>query len=247
MQLTGKVVLVTGAASGIGRAVARALAEEGASVMVADLDDIGGTETVRRIEEDLGARAAFVQADVASPHGIREMFRGTEATFGGVDVVVNDAGLVSGEPAFPGMDLERIHLVVDVNLAGVCMGTQAAVQALRRRGGGVVVNVASTAALDLHPADPVYAATKAGVVHFTRCLAHLAREGIRVNAVLPGMTRTPMVAKTGDGTTPAAWLRPVIPTLVMIEPEEIAEAVVSLVHDDTAVARLVEVRNRPAP
>ena len=245
MDIAGKVALVTGGATGIGRATAKALAREGAAVMVADLDDIEGTETVRRIEEELGGRARFVQADVAWPHGVRAMFTAVEEVFGGVDIVHNNAGLVSGEPMWPDMDLERIRLMVDVNLAGVAMGTQAAIHALRRRGGGAIVNTASTAALNPMPADPVYGATKAGVVHFTQSCAPFAAEGIRVNAVLPGMTNTPIIAKTGDGTRPAAWLAPLIPSMRMIEPEEIAAVVLELVHDDTLAGETRVVANAP--
>jgi len=243
--LAGKVALVTGAASGIGRASARALAAAGAKVMVVDLDDVGGTETVRLVDEDSGV-ASFAQVDVASPHGIRTMFEAVEEAFGGVDVVHNNAGLVSGEPMWPEMHLERIKLMVDVNLAAVCMGTQAAIAALRRRGGGVIVNTASVAALNPMPADPVYGATKAGVVHFTKSLAPLAAEGIRVNAVLPGVVDTPMLNKTGDGTRPAHWLQPLLPTLKALTPEQIAAAVLELVLDDAVAGEARVVGNEPA-
>lgn len=240
MDLPGKVALVTGGATGIGRSISRSLAAAGASVLVVDVDDIAGTATVRRIDE-AGGRAAFVQADVASPHGIREMFAAAATTFGGVDVVCNNAGLVAGAPDWPAMDLERIRLVVDVNLGGVCMGTQAAIQALRARGGGVVVNTASLAALAPFPSDPVYGATKAGVVFLTRSCAGLAAEGIRVNAVLPAMVRTPIIAKTGDGERPAAWLEPFLATEPLLEPEEVAAAVLDLVADDTRAGECVVV------
>jgi NAD(P)-dependent dehydrogenase (short-subunit alcohol dehydrogenase family) len=244
VDVDGKVALVTGGATGIGRASAFALARAGALVMVADVDAIEGTATARMIDETIGGRASFVQADVSYPHGIREMFTAVEVTFGGVDIVHNNAGVVSGEPMWPDMDLERIRHVVDVNLAGVAMGTQAAIHALRRRGGGAIVNTSSTTALNPFPADPVYGATKAAVVHLTRSCAPLAAEGIRVNAVLPGMTRTPIIDKTGDGTRPAAWLAPVIPTMRLIEPEEVAAAVIALVVDDTVAGEIRVVANR---
>ena len=108
MDIRGKVALVTGAGAGIGRASALALAAEGASVMVADADDIGGTETVRRIQEDLGGAAAFVKVDLAFPHDVRTMYEATEGTFGGVDIVHNHAGLIGGAPLWPDVELEKI-------------------------------------------------------------------------------------------------------------------------------------------
>jgi 3-oxoacyl-[acyl-carrier protein] reductase len=231
MDIDGKVALVTGAASGIGRACARALAAAGARVVVADVDGDGGAETVRLIE-DGGGSARFVEADVAEPAGIRALFAAADELFGGVDIVHNNAGIVSGEPIWPEMPLERLKLIVDVNLAAVCMGTQAGITALRPRGGGAIVNTASIAALRPMPSDPVYGATKAGVVQLTQSCAPLAQEGIRVNAVLPGITDTPILAKTGDGSRPAAWLEPVLPKVRMVRPEEIAAVVIELVADD---------------
>jgi 3-oxoacyl-[acyl-carrier protein] reductase len=243
MEIDGKVALVTGAASGIGRACARALAAEGARVVVADLDVEGGAETVRLVEEG-GGLAQLVEADVAEPAGIRTMFAAADELFGGVDIVHNNAGVVSGEPMWPDMALERMKLMVDVNLAAVCMGTQAGIAALRRRGGGAIVNTASIAALRPMPADPVYGATKAGVVQLTQSCAVLAQEGIRVNAVLPGITDTPILAKTGDGSRPAAWLEPVLAKVQAVRPEEIAAAVVELASDDGLAGELRIVTHR---
>ena len=179
MEIRDRVALVTGAGTGIGRASAMALAAAGAAVMVADMDDIGGTATVRQIEEELGGAAAFVKVDVAWPHDVRTMFSAAEATFGGVDIVHNNAGLIGGEPIWPEAELERIMKVITVNLGGVAMGTQEGIKALRKRGGGCIVNTASTAALRPMPTDPVYSATKAGVVRITESCAGLADEGIR--------------------------------------------------------------------
>jgi NAD(P)-dependent dehydrogenase (short-subunit alcohol dehydrogenase family) len=237
MEIRDQVALVTGAATGIGRASALALAAEGAAVMVADMDDIGGTETVRLIEEEVGGHAAFVKVDVAWPHEIRTMFAAVEETFGGVDIVHNNAGLIGGEPIWPDAELERIMKVITVNLGGVAMGTQEGIKALRKRGGGCIVNTASTTALNPMPTDPVYSATKAGVVRITESCAGFADEGIRVNAVLPGVVDTDMTnLHTGDGTRPARWLEPVLADLKMLSAAEVAAVVVELVRDDEAVA-----------
>jgi NAD(P)-dependent dehydrogenase (short-subunit alcohol dehydrogenase family) len=236
MDIAGKVALVTGAATGIGRATAVALAREGASVAVVDRDLAGARATVELIEA-AGGRALAVQADVSRPDDIRAMFAAAEDAFGGVDIVHNNAGLICGEPVWPDSDLDRIMAVIAVNLGGVAMGTAAGVHALRRRGGGVIVNTASVAALAPMPTDPVYSATKAGVVRVTESCAGLAAEGIRVNAVLPGMVDTDMTHKhTGDGTRPAKWLEPIIAATTLLSADDIAAAVLDLVRDESAVA-----------
>jgi NAD(P)-dependent dehydrogenase (short-subunit alcohol dehydrogenase family) len=129
-------------------------------------------------------------------------------------------------------------------VGGVAMGTQEAIKALRARGGGAIVNTASVAALQAMPTDPVYSATKAGVVRIVESCAGFASEGIRVNAVLPGMVDTDMTMKqTGDGTRPAAWLAPVLASTVMLTPEDIAVAVIALIEDDTAAGQAKIVGN----
>lgn len=234
MDINGKVALVTGAASGIGRATALALAQKGARVAVADIDEAGGTETVRQISE-LGGTATFIKADVSTPAGINAMFDAVEAAFGGVDIVHNNAGIMTGAtPNWPDTPNEKLHLVVSVNLAGVIMGTREAVARMRKRGGGAVVNTASIAGLNPMPMDPIYAATKAGVILFTKSCAMLNdSEKVRVNAVLPGMVDTPIIAKTGDGQKPADWLAPAIAAAKILPPEAIAEAVVEYITDDS--------------
>ena len=238
MEISGKVALVTGASSGIGRATAVALAAEGASVAVADIDREGGAATVRAIAE-AGGQACFFQGDVSTPDGVRSLFASVEAAYGGIDIVHNNAGIMTGDaPGWPQVSLEKIHLVISVNAAGVMMGTAAAVRALRKRGGGAIVNTASVAALGPMPNDPMYAASKAAVVNFTEACAGLAEsENIRVNAVLPGMVDTPIIAKTGDGVTPAEWLRPAIAASTFLQPEEIADVVLDLIRDDSRVGQ----------
>lgn len=234
MEIAGRVALVTGAASGIGRASALALADAGAAVVVVDVDADGGEETARRIRER-GGRAISVRADVSKPDGVRAMFEAAAAAFGGVDIVHNNAGIVSGDtPGWPGTTLERLHDLVSINVAGAIMGTRAAIDAFAQRGGGAVVNTASIAALGPMPNDPAYAASKAAIVLFTKSCADLRQShNIRVNAVLPGMVDTPIIAKTGDGTTPAAWLAPALAAMTLLAPEAIAAAVLDLIRDDT--------------
>jgi NAD(P)-dependent dehydrogenase (short-subunit alcohol dehydrogenase family) len=249
MEIAGKVALVTGAGSGIGRAAALALAAEGAALVVADIDHLGGEETVALIRSR-GGKATFVRADVSTPEGIEAMFAATDAAYGGVDIVFNNAGIMSGEPDWPDTPLAKINQVVSINTTGVMMGTRAAVQAMRKRGGGVVINTASISALTPSPNDPVYGGTKAAVTMFTQSCAKLKEtEHVRVNAVLPGMTRTAIQAKTGDGTRPAAWLVPSMERIAdrILPPEAIASAVLDMIRDDSLAGECRVVTNEPLP
>ena len=246
MQLAGKVALVTGAGAGIGRASAEAFAAGGASVVVVDLDEAAAIVTAQRIRAAEGV-AVTVQADVSLAADVRRMFDEATRIFGGVDIVHNNAGLISGEPLWPDGSLERVAAVIAVNLGGVAMGTQQGIVELRKRGGGVIINTASVAALGPLPSDPVYSATKAGVVRIVESCVGFAGEGIRVNAVLPGMVDTDMTMKhTGDGTRPAAWLEPVLASTRLLSAAEIAAVVLELVCDDTAVGECRVIRNRYA-
>ena len=235
VEIEGKVAIVTGAASGIGRATAIALAAEGASVVVADVDAEGGAATVGEITGADGS-ATFVACDVTSPDSVRNLFAEAEEAYGGVDIVYNNAGISSGEPHWPDANLERIAEETHINTSGVMMGTREAIQAMRKRGGGVIVNTASIAGDGHLPFDPMYSATKKAVMSFTQSCAPLAEsENIRVNAVSPGMVRSAFQRKTGDGTRPASWLRPSIERHgdSILPPEAIAEAVLDFIKDDS--------------
>ena len=237
MLLSGKVALVTGGGTGIGRATALALGSEGVSVVVVDRNKSSAVDTASLIDVS-GGVAVAVHADVSLPDDIRRMFFEAESAYGGLDIVHNNAGLISGEPIWPEGSLEKIASVIAVNLGGVAMGTQQAIVELRKRGGGVIVNTASVAALAPMAFDPVYSATKAGVVRIVESCVGFAAEGIRVNAVLPGMVDTDMTMKhTGDGTQPAGWLAPIIAVTKLLHPHDVARAVLELIRDDTAVGQ----------
>jgi len=225
---------VTGAGAGIGRASALALAARGAAgVAVLDVDREGGEETAALVK-DAGADALFLCVDVSDREALSAGFAAAADRLGGIDIVHNNAGLVSGDPPWPGTPLEVIERVVQVNVLGTMFGTRLAIEHLAARGGGAVVNTASVAGLAPMPTDAVYAATKAAVILFTQSCKELAAgTGVRVNAVLPGIVDTSMVRKTGDGVTPAAWLEPALGMMTLLDPARVAAAVVALVEDDT--------------
>jgi len=188
MEIEGRVALVTGGASGIGRAVARALAGEGARVVVADVDAAGG----ERVAEEVGGE--FVRTDVRDLHQCLHAVEHATTHCGGLDLVHLNAGVATGCSLADDFDVEAYRAAIAVNLDGVVFGLHAALPALRARGGGAIVATASLAGLTSVPFDPIYAANKHAVVGLVRSVAPtLAPEGIRVNAVCPGFAESRII------------------------------------------------------
>jgi NAD(P)-dependent dehydrogenase (short-subunit alcohol dehydrogenase family) len=236
MELAGKVAVVTGAASGIGSAMARALGQSGASVLVADVDAGGGTETVEAVEA-AGGIASFTRTDVRELAEITAMLDTAVERFGGLDVLCNNAGIVCGEPLWPATSPERLADQVAVNLGAVILGTRLALERFGPEG-GVVVNTASIGALLPLEDEPGYSATKAGVAMFTRaCTGLAATRRVRVNAILPGLVETPLLAKSGDGSNEAGWATMARGFMPMLTPEYVAAQVLDIVNDDTAAGQ----------
>jgi 3-oxoacyl-[acyl-carrier protein] reductase len=247
VELQDRVAIVTGAARGIGRATAVALAEAGArAVALVDVKQAELEESVAAVSK-AGAEALALELDVSDLALLREMFARVEKGFGRVDILHNNAGIGEGSTDWPEVSPERAAAIIDVNLRGVVLGTRLALEPMQRSGGGVVVNTSSGGAFVALPPQAVYVATKAAVVHFTKsCIPLAESHGVRVNCVCPGLVDTPMLRDSGDGEKPHPWLQGIIHATGLLRPEDIAEAVLELVRDDSKAGEIVVVENKPA-
>ena len=171
MNIKGKVALVTGGASGIGRATSLLLAEHGAQVVVADVAIDGAAETVHLIEKDGGEALAFA-ADITQVDAVEQLFAAGESRFGGIDIVINNAGIVVGPPGWPDVGAARLAQVIHTNLGGVFIVQRTALDSFAKRGGGVVVNTSSQAALvPLQPTPPMVPRRQASFISPARAQA----------------------------------------------------------------------------
>ncbi len=236
MRLEDKVALITGAGSGIGRAAALLFAAEGAQIVAVDIDDANGNETVDMIQ-DQGGDAAYVHADVSEAEACAHMVQAAEATYGKLDVLFNNAGImVSGDDNAMTTEEDVWDLTVAVNLKGVFLGCKYGIPALRRAGGGSIINTASFVAV-MGAATPqiAYTASKGGVLAMTRELAVVhARENIRVNALCPGPLRTELLMKFLDTEEKRQRRLVHIPMGRFGEIEEIAQAALFLASEESS-------------
>jgi NAD(P)-dependent dehydrogenase (short-subunit alcohol dehydrogenase family) len=240
MDLEGKVAIITGAASGIGRAVAILFAQEGAKVVVTDINDDGGTETVKLIKEEK-KQALFVHADVSKELDVKNMVKTAKKSYGKIDILVNNAGVVLVKPIIETteQDFER---VVNTNYKSVFLCTKYVLPHMKK--GGAIVNVASISGHVGQINHAVYGGTKGAIIALTRALAwELAPLGIRVNSISPGSVETPMLL--GDVEIEAKRLgvsmdkikkeRSDIGALHRwADPKEIAEAILYLASDKSS-------------
>lgn len=238
-RLEGRAIIVTGAASGMGAACARAVAAEGGNVLLVDVN----ADSLEDVVADLGPRAAYASADVSEPGASEALVRECIDRFGEIDGLVNAAGVMQTKPILDieAPDFDRLFAV---NVRGSFFLMQAAGREMVGRRGGSIVNFSSTAGRGLRPLAAHYAATKAAVVSFTKsAAAALAADGVRVNCVCPGLIETPMIQKIrkervellggSEDDVTKHWVN-VIPARRLGTPEEVASIVMFLLSDEAS-------------
>jgi 3-oxoacyl-[acyl-carrier protein] reductase len=237
MRMQEKVVLVTGGASGIGKATALRFAEEGATVIICDLNESAGQETVKL----LGDKAAFYKVNVASRADVQAWIETVVAKFGRIDVIVNNAGILRDgqlikfkEGQLVGQMAEAdFDLVISINLKGVFNCSQAVAPVMAKQGAGVILNATSVVGLDGNFGQTNYVATKSGVIGMTKVWSReLGKFGIRVNAVAPGFTATEMVTAMPEKVLDSMKSR--TPLGRLGQPRDIANAYLFLASDEAS-------------
>lgn len=241
-----RVVIVTGAGgSGCGRAISERFATDGAAIVVSDIDEAGGHDTVRGIERN-GGHAAFFRADVRKESQVKELVSFAETTFGGLSVLVNNASAPRGDAA-----LESWIDPIETDLLGAIYATRWGIEAMRRGHGGAIVNIASISALwhgrKTPGGIPGYDVAKAGMIRMTTRLAYLAEiDGIRVNCVAPGWIGTNEVRQHWEALSPTERTARKIPARLLTT-DQISDVVVRLADDRSLVGRVLVWWSEDAP
>ena len=231
-DFAGRVALITGGGSGLGQAAARLLAGRGARVVVADINETGGAETVQQCIH-AGSEAVFVRTDVTREADVQGAVATAVDRWGRLDAAINNAGINGPTKLVADYTLDEWNTVLAINLTGVFLGLKYEVPQMLAQGGGAIVNTSSGAGLRGFALLPAYVATKHAVLGLTKAAAlAYVKEGVRVNAVCPGSTRTPLLEgfMGGDPAMEAAMANSA-PIGRLARPEEIAEAMVWLLSD----------------
>jgi NAD(P)-dependent dehydrogenase (short-subunit alcohol dehydrogenase family) len=234
-RLTGKVAVITGAASGIGRATAIRFAGEGAAIVIADLNAEGGEAAVRDCKEN-GGRAVFQKTDVSAEAAVKAAIDRAVKEFGGLDVIYNNAGLGGAVGPLEQITVEDWDKTFAILTRGVFLGIKHAVPEMRKRGGGSIISTASIAGIRGFNGLHAYCAAKAGVVNLTRSASlEFAKDKIRVNCICPGGINTPIIHRNMPGVKEAVegWMAKGQPIQRAGHPEDIANMALFLASDDS--------------
>ncbi len=228
MRLKNKVVIITGAGSGIGKETALLFGKEGAKVVVADMNEKAGEETVAQIKKN--GEGFFAKLDVSNREQAKQVVKITLEKYGRIDILINNAGIVQ-DAFLSKMTEEQWDKVIDVNLKGVFNCTQAVVEVMMNQGNGVIINTSSIVGLNGNVGQVNYAATKAGLIGMTKTLAkELGKKGIRVNAVAPGFIATPMTSNVPEKIL--EMMKEKTPLRRLGQAKDIANAYLYLASDD---------------
>ena len=233
MRLPGKVAIVSGGARGIGAAIARLFAQEGAKVVIGDLLEEEGQRIAREVA-DKGGQCLFVTLDVTQASQWNAVVRRAEEAFGQLDVLVNNAGTNIRKP-LEELTVQEWDRVLQVNTKGVFLGTKAVAPAMRRAGGGSIVNISSIAGIVGHVSAAAYSASKGAVRSLTKnTAAQLAKDNVRVNSIHPGVAYTPMTATLLDDARRRTSLEATIPLGRVAYPEDIAPVALFLASEESS-------------
>jgi NAD(P)-dependent dehydrogenase (short-subunit alcohol dehydrogenase family) len=230
-SLTGKVAIITGGSSGIGRATAIAFAREGAKVAIASRREEEGEETVRLVKE-AGSDGFFVKTDVAKAADVSAMVEKTVQQYGSLDYAFNNAGIEEAPTSLVEQTEETFDRIVNINIKGVWLSMKYQIPQMLKNGGGVIVNTSSVGGLIGVPGVPIYVASKHAVLGLTKSAAlEYAKQGIRINAVSPGAIETEMFDRFADDPQMRGQMAAAHPVGRVGKAEEIASAVLWLCSD----------------
>ena len=233
-RLQDKVALITGGASGIGRAAALRFAREGAKVMIADRNPALSSETLAQLLE-ITPHASSVSVDVSKTDQVQRMVDETAARFGGLDILVNAAGVLLLTPPLAEIDERDWDLMMNTNLRGLFLSCKAAIPVMERGGGGAIVNISSMAGISAYARSLPYAVSKAGVIHLTLGAAsQYTSRGIRINCIAPGTVDTPQARGSSGSAEALRKITESHPMGRIGRPEDIADTILFLASDEAS-------------
>ncbi|WP_054769963.1 SDR family NAD(P)-dependent oxidoreductase [Lysinibacillus parviboronicapiens] len=237
MSNENRIVVITGAGSGIGRATSIKFAEHGYKVVVVDFNEVTGEETLALIRNH-GGEGLFIKADVSKVEDVENYVNQTVDTYGRIDVFFNNAGIIQKFAPFTTVEMEEYDRIMDINVKGIFLGMKYVIPVMEKQGKGAIINTASSAGIRPEHSIAVYSASKHAVIGLTKGAAiEFANKGIRINAVCPGGIVTPLFKSVGETLEKSGYVPEEMSRVRMGrhgEPEEVAEAVLFLASDKSS-------------